>query len=84
MIRIDEIYCNTFVPALQDITGVGLHWFDPFGTTGFENICSVPSVGYHDAIHRVVFWDQEPCHPELITEFFDKFIKVFRGNNIAK
>jgi hypothetical protein len=84
MIRIDEIYCNTFVPALQDLTGVGLHWFDPFGTTGFENICSVPPVGYHDAIHRVVFWDQEPCHPELITEFFDKFIKVFRGNNIAK
>jgi hypothetical protein len=54
MIRIDEIYNNVFLPRAMKHTHngdqynsnyqVGLHWFQPFGTTEFENIISQPSV----------------------------------------
>lgn len=78
MIRIDEIYCNTFLPALQDLPRTSLHWFDPFGTTRFENSCSAPLLSHLNVSHRIVFWDQEPCHKETITAFFNQFNEVFR------
>lgn len=78
MIRIDEIYYNVFVKALQDHPRVGLHWFEPFGTTQYENLTSVPSVDYFRAKRRIIFWDQEPLHQERITEFLDKFIPVYK------
>lgn len=55
----------------------GCHWFDPFGTTAFENICSVPPV---NPGKRFVFWDQEPLHQDRVKKFFDQFIPTYKGN----
>jgi len=78
MIRIDEIYNNIFVPSMQHRSKVGLHWFDPFGTTDFANICNVPPVdGAADL--RLIFWDQEPLHRDRVKIFFDQFVDVYQG-----
>ena len=78
MIRIDEIYCNIFLAKLQSQPFCGLHWFDPFGTTAFENICDQPPIDYFDALHRIFFWDQEPIHRDRFTRVFDQFIHKFK------
>jgi len=77
MIRIDEIYNNIFVPAMQDRGVVGLHWFDPFGSTDFSDICNVPPVNEADL--RLIFWDQEPLHRNRVQSFFDQFISTYWG-----
>jgi len=78
MIRIDEIYYNVFVKSMQDHKGVGLHWFDPFGSTNYNDMCNVPVINYSDATHRVVFWDQEPITKDRTNLFFDRFTNTFR------
>jgi hypothetical protein len=77
MIRIDEIYNNIFVPSMQDRGVVGLHWFDPFGSTDFSDICNVPPVNEADL--RLIFWDQEPLHRDRVQCFFDQFNSIYRG-----
>ena len=77
MIRIDEIYNNVFLPLVQDQTDKGLHWFDPFGSTDFNDICNVPPIN-HGA--RWIFWDQEPVHQDRAKKFFDQFINVYNPN----
>lgn len=78
MIRIDEIYYNTFVKAFQDYANVGLHWFDPFGTTEFKNICNVPPI-HGIAQRRIIFYDQEPLHKDRVTSFLDQFCNEYIG-----
>jgi len=78
MIRIDEIYNNIFVPSMQHRSKVGLHWFDPFGTTDFTNICNVPPVD-STADLRLIFWDQEPLHRDRVQMFFDQFVDTYQG-----
>ena len=73
MIRIDEIYYNVFVSALQHRRGIGLHWFDPFGSVNFDNLCNVPKISFGDAKLRLIFWDQEPLYQENAQIFFEKF-----------
>jgi len=81
MIRIDEIYYNIFASALQHRPRVGLHWFDPFGSVDFQDICSVPAVdGIADL--RIIFWDQEPVYRDTAKVFFDKFVEVYKGPKI--
>jgi hypothetical protein len=73
MIRIDEIYYNVFLSALQHRNDIGLHWFDPFGSVDFDDLCSVPRIPFGDAKLRVIFWDQEPLYQENAQIFFEKF-----------
>jgi hypothetical protein len=97
MIRIDEIYDNVFLPRAMKHTiisnqwnsdnRVGLHWFEPFGTTEFENIASKPPVywdlaGPHkpDNITRVIFWDQEPVHRYRFQNFISPFLEIYDAN----
>jgi hypothetical protein len=81
MIRIDEIYYNVFVKALQHRNRVGLHWFDPFGSTDFADICNQPPVdGVADL--RIIFWDQEPLYRDRSKIFFDQFCGIYRGPKI--
>ena len=61
--------------ALQDYPRVGLHWFEPFGTTGYENICNVPPV--NEAPKRLFFWDQEPVHLDRAGKVFDQYCKYY-------
>lgn len=63
---------------MQHRPNCGLHWFEPFGTTAFENICDRPPVGYFDAEQRIFFWDQEPIHRDRFAQVFDQFIDKFR------
>ena len=76
MIRIDEIYYNTFLPVVKKLPYHSIHWFDPFGSTDFEDLCSQPSISSglssrfqltanYDC-RRLLFWDQEPLHKELV------------------
>ena len=74
MIRIDEIYNNVFLPLVQDQTNKGLHWFDPFGSTDFNDICNVPPITNGS---RWIFWDQEPLYKESLKLFFEKFIPEY-------
>ena len=77
MIRIDEIYQNIFVPLTTN-KNIGLHWFDPFGTTDFKNICNIPPIdGLAD--HRYVFWDQEVIYKHSITQFLEQYLDVYKG-----
>ena len=77
MIRIDEIYHNVFLPQIKDQTNCSLTWFDPFGSTKFQDICSFPKrkIG-----KRWLFWDQEPVHQHTAKLFFDQFIPAYNTN----
>jgi hypothetical protein len=77
MIRIDEIYYNTFLPRVQDKPLHGLHWFDPFGSVQFKDLCSVPPITSTNGAVRYLFWDQEPLHQELIDQTLTEFTKLF-------
>jgi hypothetical protein len=75
MIRIDEIYSNTFLPLIQSYPSQCSHFFDPFGTTDFANLCQVP---YITDIHKnFLFWDQEPFYPDIHQATLDKFFSHF-------
>lgn len=63
---------------MQHRDGVGLHWFDPFGSTDFNDICNVPPID-KIADLRLIFWDQEPLHRERIKVFFDQFVDRYVG-----
>jgi hypothetical protein len=77
MIRIDEIYCNIFLPKVQEKHCRAIHWFDPFGSVKFEDLCATPTILNDWKTTRYLFWDQEPLHRELVDNTIPKFRKVF-------
>jgi len=79
MIRIDELYCNTFLPRVQAKPLRGIHWFDPFGSVRFEDLCSVPPVPWNDQAVRYLFWDQEPLHKQAIDQTLSQFSRMYNG-----
>ena len=63
---------------MQHRNRVGLHWFDPFGSTDFNDICNIPPIdGLADL--RLIFWDQEPLHRDRTKIFFDQFVDMYQG-----
>jgi hypothetical protein len=74
MIRIDEIYYNIFLKALQHRPTAGIHWFDPFGSTDFKDLIGP---GYSHGEQQFVFWDQEPIHRHIISEFFKQYLDIY-------
>lgn len=81
MIRIDEIYQNTFLPLVKNKPLHGLHWFDPFGSVQFEDLISVPPVPWNDGAVRYLFWDQEPLHKETVIDALTKFKTMYNGEH---
>jgi len=81
MIRIDELYYNTFLPRVQAKPFHGIHWFDPFGSVKFEDLCSLPAVPWHDQAVRYLFWDQEPLHQTLVDQTLTLFKKMYNGQH---
>lgn len=60
---------------------IALHWFHPFGSVNFQDICNFPPVhGIADL--RIIFWDQEPVYKDNAKEFFDKFVEVYKGPKV--
>jgi len=78
MIRIDEIYQNTFLPLTRTRPAMGLHWFDPFGSVQFEDMVNLPPVSSNQA-KRYLFWDQEPLHQHAVDLTLTQFNLAFKG-----
>jgi hypothetical protein len=77
MIRIDEIYYNTFLPKIQENPYGVMHWFDPFGSVDLADLCARPAVNHaHDTV-RYLFWDQEPLHTTTVDQTLPAFVKEF-------
>lgn len=79
MIRIDEIYNNIFLQKLQVKPDHGLHWFDPFGSVKFEDLCSYPPIPGGPSAQRYLFWDQEPLHQSTVDRTLTQFQQMFDG-----
>ena len=80
MIRIDEIYCNTFLPRIQAQPDRSMHWFDPFGSVRWQDLASKPAVAVDDLqAQRYLFWDQEPVTEQTL-EFAARFWWSFQGS----
>jgi hypothetical protein len=80
MIRIDEIYNNIFVPRVQEKSMHGTHWFDPFGSVKFSDLCSYPAVPWDSRAVRFLFWDQEPLNQDTIDQTLSQFVQMYNGN----
>ena len=86
MIRIDELYNNVFLPYVQDRPFHSIHYFDPFGKTDYEHLCSHPFVKSsriddpnqpnHDVV-RFLFWDQEPLHVDITDQTLSRFCEAY-------
>jgi hypothetical protein len=72
MIRIDEIYSNTFWPWIREnLAGTRMFMCDPFGRSDPD---SVISYGRDDTqeYNYIFFFDQEPIHLNIHMDTFDK------------
>jgi hypothetical protein len=79
MIRIDELYDNTFWPWMQgNIPGLRLFYCDPPGHTSVNNLFNRSSNQALD-FEYVFMHDQEPVDLELYRELFDRV--RFTSNN---
>jgi hypothetical protein len=75
MIRIDEIYNNTFWPWFdQNCSGTRMFFCDPPGHTGSEHLFNL---GRDDVIETdyVFFHDQEPVDIDLYSKLFDEVLR---------
>lgn len=65
---------------MQQRPQIALHWFDPFGSTNFEDIvCSNHIHNKKRDATRFLFWDQEPLHIDIINPVMEKFVSVYDG-----
>jgi hypothetical protein len=73
MIRIDELYCNTFWPWMQQhMPGIRMFYCDPPGHTAIHNLFNY---GYdEDEKGYVFFHDQEPIHLESFKNLFEEVL----------
>jgi len=74
MIRIDEIYNNTFWPWLeQNLPGTRMFFCDPPGHTGADALFNR---GRDDIVETsyIFFHDQEPIHLDVFKSLFDEVI----------
>lgn len=74
MIRIDEIYNNTFWPWIKKHhPGVRLWWCEPFGRTDPDSLVNYGSdtIAEHN---YTLLWDQEPIHLNIHTSTFDAVV----------
>ncbi len=62
---------------MQDRPFHGLHWFDPFGSTEFTDLCNVPPIANTTDAHRYLFWDQEPLHQNTVDATLTQFNAMF-------
>lgn len=55
---------------------MGLHWFDPFGSTDFDDLVNVPPI-FDTGDLQLIFWDQEPVYKENAKKFFDQYVNTY-------
>jgi hypothetical protein len=72
MIRIDEIYTNTFWPWLKkNVPGTRMFVCDPFGRSDPDSVIDFGSHP-HQEHNYVFFFDQEPLNPQMHLPTFEK------------
>jgi hypothetical protein len=75
MIRIDEIYNNTFWPWIrQHHPGVRLWWCEPFGRTDPDSLVNYGSDSITEHNYTLL-WDQEPIHLNIHIPTFDALVE---------
>jgi len=75
MIRIDEIYNNTFWPWLRDNRpGFRVYHCDPFGRSDPDSVVNYGSDTVHEH-NYIFFFDQEPIHLNIHTATFDEVVR---------
>jgi hypothetical protein len=75
MIRIDEIYNNTFWPWIKKYhPGVRLWWCEPFGRTDADSLVNYGSDDIHEHNYTLL-WDQEPIHLNIHMSTFESIIE---------
>jgi len=78
MIRIDEIYNNTFWPWIESHhPGVRLWWCEPFGRTDPDSLVNYGSDDIREHNYTLL-WDQEPIHLNIHLPTFDAVIEKNR------
>ena len=76
MLRIDEIYNNTFWPWIrQHHPGVRLWWCEPFGRTDPNSLVNYGSDDVHEHNYTLL-WDQEPIHLNVHMPTFDAVVQL--------
>jgi len=76
MIRIDEIYSNTFWSWIrQHHPGIRMFFCDPFGKTDPNSLVNYGSNNIHEHNYTLL-WDQEPIHLNIHTKTFDAVIDL--------
>jgi len=76
MLRIDEIYNNTFWPWIrQHHPGVRLWWCEPFGRTDPDSLVNYGSDDVHEHNYTLL-WDQEPIHLNVHMPTFDTVVQL--------
>ena len=75
MIRIDEIYNNTFWPWIKKHhPGVRLWWCEPFGRTDPDSLVNYGSDDIREHNYTLL-WDQEPIHLNIHVPTFDSIVE---------
>ncbi len=70
---------------MQDRTDIVCHWFDPFGSVSFDDMCVYPNTTWPEKISkRFIFWDQEPLHLEFALDFFNKFENLYHHESAER
>jgi hypothetical protein len=81
MVRIDEIYNNTFWPWIKpNRPGMRMFMCDPFGRSDPDSVVNFGSEDVHEH-NYIFFFDQEPIHLNIHTATFDE---VLRRNDDLK
>ena len=82
MIRIDEIYNNTFWPWIKKHhPGVRLWWCEPFGRTDADSLVNYGSDDIHEHNYTLL-WDQEPIHLNVHVPTFESLVE--KNSDFAK
>ena len=66
------------MPRVQNRKGVGLHWFDPFGSVDIQDMINLPPID-SKADQRIIFWDQEPVYHDTLARFMNQFQQQYHG-----
>jgi hypothetical protein len=75
MIRIDEIYENTFLPWItKNIPESAIFYCDPFGRSDPDSIQYKNCTGTTKEKNSIFFFDQEPLQVSIHIPTFDRFI----------
>jgi len=75
MIRIDEIYNNTFWPWIEKHhPGVRMWWCEPFGRTDADSLVNYGSDDIPEHNYTLL-WDQEPIHLNIHMATFESVIE---------